>query len=537
MELKDAQARIGSLRTIRQSWFLHWRELANFMLPRRYTWLITPNEFNRGVPINQNIIDSTAMLAARTCASGMMAGITSPARPWFKLRIGGQDPASIGSEASKWLETVEKRMLRVMAESNFYNSMAVVFQDLSVFGTAAQLIYEDYEDVIRCYNPALGEFFVANDERFMGNTFARELTMTAEQIAGEFGEENCPEAVTQVLKTSPFQQFKVFHYIYPDKKRGRAFRELYWVDSRFDQPLRDRRYYEQFAFVPRWEVLGNDPYGRGPGMDALGDTKQLQVEQRRKAQAIDKMVNPPMLADIQLKNQPASILPGGVTYVAGMNNVGMKPVYQVNPPVQELMLDIKEIQQRVREVFYNDLFMMISQLDTVRSATEIDARREEKLVMLGPVLDRMQNEHLTPAITRIFNVMLRARLLPPPPEEIAGMAIEVQYVSMLAEAQRVAKSAGMERLAAQLGNLAAVYPDVLDVLDETEFAIEYADIMSVSPKVIRSREEIQQIRQQKAEQAQAQQMAAGAPDMAKAAELMSKTDVGGGINALQAMLQ
>jgi hypothetical protein len=155
-------------------------------------------------------------------------------------------------------------------------------------------------------------------------------------------------------------------------------------------------------------------------MDALGDIKQLQQEQKRKAQAIDKMVNPPMIADVQLKNQPASLLPGGVTYVTGQNNVGFKPVYEVRPQIAEMQQDIAEVQNRIRSVFFNDLFMMISQLQTVRTATEIDARREEKLIMLGPVLERSQNEFMDVAIERVFAIMLRAKLFPPPPPNIQG---------------------------------------------------------------------------------------------------------------------
>ena len=83
--------------------------------------------------------------------------------------------------------------------------------------------------------------------------------------------------------------------------------------------LRVSGFHDWPVMTTRWDVQGNDPYGRCPGMDALGDIKQLQQETRRKAQAIDKMVNPPLLADVQLKNQPMSLLPGGTTYVSGLS--------------------------------------------------------------------------------------------------------------------------------------------------------------------------------------------------------------------------
>jgi hypothetical protein len=154
----------------------------------------------------------------------------------------------------------------------------------------------------------------------------------------------------------------------------------------------------------------------------------------------------------------------------------MKPIYTVMPPVQELMQDIKEIQERIKVIFFNDLFMMFQNLQAEpRSAAAVDARREEKLVMLGPVLERFENEALDPAIDRIFGIMLRGGLLPPPPPELHGTFVKVQYVSMLAEAQRATGTAAIERVLATAGNLAGVDPTAMDVVDVQECLQEYAN--------------------------------------------------------------
>src|SRR6185369_16659004 len=201
------------------------------------------------------------------------------------------------------------------------------------------------------------------------------------------------------------------------------------------QLLRARGFHDWPVMAPRWDVQSNDPYGRSPGMDALGDIKQLQQETRRKAQAIDKMVNPPLLADVQLKNQPMSLLPGGVTYVSGLgrDREGARPIYTIMPPIAEMMQDIREVQQRIKITFHNDLFTGITDLQTVRTATEIDARREENLVLLGPVLERILGEGLGKAIDRAWGIMWRGRLFPTPPQALAGQPthIQVDYVSML----------------------------------------------------------------------------------------------------------
>src|SRR4051812_46348646 len=112
------------------SWLVHWRDLANSILPRRYRWLVSANNMKRGAHINGAIIDSTATLAARVLASGIMNGITSPTRPWFKLRIEGYEE---DQEVQGWLEDCERRMMLVFSESNFYQAMATQYFDLVVF--------------------------------------------------------------------------------------------------------------------------------------------------------------------------------------------------------------------------------------------------------------------------------------------------------------------------------------------------------------------------------------------------------------------
>jgi hypothetical protein len=289
---------------------------------------------------------------------------------------------------------------------------------------------------------------------------------------------------------------------------------------------------------PRWDVNGNDAYGRSPAMDALGDNKQLQVEQKRKAMAIDKMVNPPMVADPSMKNEPASLNPGAVNYVSQVgSNIGFRPVFTVTPPIQELMEDIKEVQQRVRDTFYNDLFLMISQLDTVRTATEIDARREEKLVMLGPVLERFNTEGLDPDISRIFRIMQRHGLLKAPPDSLAHQTIKAEYVSVLSDQQRATVTTAIERLFAFVGNISAVVNNAIDKID-TDATIEaYGEALHVPAKLLRNGRSLALVRQQRAQQEQAAAAAQTGQAAVDGAQTLSQTDVGGGQNALQAILQ
>lgn len=542
---RKLEAVVSSLDAERQPFVAAWKELADYYIPRRYIWLGTSSATRVQSVRNNMILDSTGTDAAKTLAAGMLNGITSPSRPWFKLRIPSAD--SENKPIRAWLDECERRMLTTMAETNFYNAMGIVYLDLAVFGTAAALIHEDAKSVFRCYNPAVGEYFLANDERLVVGTFAREFVRTVEQLVDEFGIENCSETVRVAYERGAEQlslPITVRHLI--QKNRGEVakqfdFVEFYWEANKANSGklLRMKGFFELPGIFPRWETVANDPYGIGPAADAIGDVIQLQHQTKTKGQGLDKMVKPPVQADISLKGQPTALMPNGVTYVPGLaagNTAGVKAVYNVQLPLDQLTADIREVQGRVRKTFYNDLFQMISQLDTVRSATEIIERREEKLILLGAVLERFENEALDPAINRIFNIMLRAGLLPEPPEDIQEHPIEIQYVSILSTAQRAVGTVPTERFLGIVGNLAAVKPEVLDIPDFDYLLRAYARDIGVPALGVFSLEEIKASREAK----QMGQGIAGAAqtagDLAGAAKLMSETQVGGGANALQALL-
>jgi hypothetical protein len=266
-------------------------------------------------------------------------------------------------------------------------------------------------------------------------------------------------------------------------------------------------------------------------MDALPDIKQLQLETKRLSQGIDKMVNPPMIADVQLKNQPASLLPGGVTYVSGMisqGKTGFAPVYTVNPQVHDMMEQLNEVRGRIGETFYNDLFKVISQFETRSNvtATEIDARRAEAMLMLGPVLERLNHEGFANIHERVFGIASRAGILPPAPAEVQGKHLNVEFTSMIELAQNANQASGIERLFNLVGALAGIDPAAADNVDIDYGLDKVSYLYNNDPKLIRSPQQLAAIRaareksQQQQELAQqadtAQKLAGGAKTLSEA---------------------
>ncbi len=556
------EGRLIGLRVNRYSWWTHWRELADYFLPRRYKWIVTPNQMARGSPINQHILDSSGCIFARNLASGLVSGKSSPTRPWFKLKIGRLDSTQT-SPVSLWLAECERLLYLIFAESNFYNSIAVFYYDLVIFGTATQLIYEDFENVIACYNPCAGEYYIDIDGKYRPCIFYREFTMTISAVVNEFGIDNVSENIARLYKQTDganlTREIIIAHSIEPNDD-GKAdefgfsdkftYREAYWEWGGSASPqggassppgfLRKRGYYEQPNICARWDLVSNDPYGRSPAMDGLPDQKQLQLESRRKAQAIDKMVNPPLVADVQLKNQPASLLPGGITYVSGYaasGKPGFSSVYDTKFPVGEITEDLNEVRERLKKTFFNDVLNTASQYETRSNVTAVewDMRKSESLIMLGPALERIDHEGLKVIMERTFAIAARAGIFPPAPAEIAGKNLDIEFVSMLQQAQQATAAAGIERMFAIAGNIAGIDPAGVDNIDFDYGLDKMSFLLNNDPKLIRSPEALATIRQRREQQQMQAERAAQAEQLAKAAKVASETQVGGGQSALQSM--
>lgn len=555
------EGRLGMLRSWRWSWWVHWALLAQYFLPRRYKWLVVPNRFWKGAPINDSIIDSTGLLAVRTCAAGLLMGLMNPSRPWFSLNI-GVPWIKADNEAEAWLEDTQQKIYTVLAQSNFYTIMAQAFQDVTVFGTAPVIIYEDYDDVIRCYGPCAGEYYLATGSRLAVDTLYREFNFTIAEIVDMFGVENCPEQVTKLWQAgggSLDVEMVVAHAIEPnfaiaprnggpDVKivpGGFTYREVYWLKGqKTPKPLSVAGFNGSPFMAARWATTSNDAYGRSPCMDALGDNKQVQLETRRKAEFIEKGVRPPMLASPQLKNEPSSIVPGNITYVSTANGeVGFRPAFEPNAAwLTGITTDLEQVNARIEKALFVDLFMAITRMEGVqpRNELELTERNLERLQELGPFVQMFENEFAGPALKRIVDIMMRRRLLKPLPQSLRGVPLKFQYVSIMKLAQNATGSVAMKDVFATAGLLdsAAHSSGRLPpsrTIDLDKALKEYGTLNNFPVDLWLPDAEVQKEDQQRAQAQEAAMAGPGAMAAVTAAKTLSETQLGGG-NALGAML-
>ncbi|EMH1412399.1 phage tail protein [Morganella morganii] len=509
---------LSQLKDERLSFEPHWRELSDFTRPRSTRF--TASEVNRGDRRNSKIIDPAAVMAARTLSSGMMSGITSPARPWFRLATPDRDLMDYGP-VKLWLETVEQRMNEVFNRSNLYQSLPLMYEDLGTFATGAMAVVADPQRVIRTVPFPTGSFYIANGADLSVDTAVREFSMTVRQVITEFGMDAVSDTVKSQWNSGQYGQWvNVVHAVYPnlDRQTGKleakhkAYKSVYYEATSTDDKLLRESGYDEFPIMaPRWEVNGEDVYGSScPGMVALGSVKALQLLQRRKAQMIDKITNPPLQAPASIKSQRISTIPGGINYLpmADVNNQ-IKPLFQI--PVNGtngLLEDIQDTRQIIDHAYFVDLFRMMQTVNTRSMPVEAVAEmREEKLLMLGPVLQRLDSELLDKLINRTFSVMAENNLLPVPPDEMQGMQLKVEYISVMAQAQKAIGVSSIERFIGFTSGIGQFKQEALDKINVDETIDAYAASIGVPPSVVATNEQVAQIRENRAQQqAMAQQM-------------------------------
>ncbi|HAT1514649.1 TPA: phage tail protein [Morganella morganii] len=509
---------LSQLKAERLSFEPHWRELSDFTRPRSTRF--TASEVNRGDRRNSKIIDPAAVMAARTLSSGMMSGITSPARPWFRLATPDRDLMDYGP-VKLWLETVEQRMNEVFNRSNLYQSLPLMYEDLGTFATGAMAVVADPQRVIRTVPFPTGSFYIANGADLSVDTAVREFSMTVRQVITEFGMDAVSDTVKSQWNSGQYGQWvNVVHVVYPnlDRQTGKleakhkAYKSVYYEATSTDDKLLRESGYDEFPIMaPRWEVNGEDVYGSScPGMVALGSVKALQLLQRRKAQMIDKITNPPLQAPASIKSQRISTIPGGINYLpmADVNNQ-IKPLFQIPANgTNGLLEDIQDTRQIIDHAYFVDLFRMMQTVNTRSMPVEAVAEmREEKLLMLGPVLQRLDSELLDKLINRTFSVMAENNLLPVPPDEMQGMQLKVEYISVMAQAQKAIGVSSIERFIGFTSGIGQFSPNALDKINVDETIDAYAASIGVPPSVVATNEQVAKIREQRAQQqAMAQQM-------------------------------
>lgn len=552
---REVELSLGAMREERSMYEATYRDLSDFFLPNRY---LKETQTRRTLQKPKGV-RSTPLFCRRTLEAGLHAGVTSPSRPWFRLGLKDADLAEWGP-VRVWLDLFEERLRWAFYKSNLYEILPYLYGELGTYGVMAGMCFEDDR------NPAVpfrfeaytaGRYYLRANYAGEYDTLYRIRQFTVRQLVQRFGMSNLTPRLQELAKQPGKQELKqdILCTVEPAKD-GKGWDSCYWDQAAGkDQfrPLAHRNFAENPLLAAVWDRNEGENYATScPGMDTLGLVMGLRREEINKAKAIELHHMPPMGAPSELQNSGVDMTPGALTYMpmTALTNGGVRPLYDFKPDYRGLMDNIQTLEGDIRSIWFTDLFLMLSMDERAQRATaeEIRARYDEKVLALGPTLERL-NFMLRQLLDRASGIMIRKSmpiwsgvmdgepLLPPPPKELEDVDLDIEFISSLQQAMKAPTLQAIERFAMFSGQVAQLTGAAPDKFDGEQALDEYGAILQVPARMIRDDDAVAARQEAARQQQQMAQMAAMAKPMADGASaIKTLADTGQGDNNILAAL-
>lgn len=526
------KAKFNAMFNNRQKYISRWKDIRDYQLPFLGVF---DDEQDQSKVHTDKINNGVAWESCQIFASGVMSGMTPPSRKWFKLTLENAELAA-NSKVAEVLDDREQILYAVFAKSNFYNTVHQTYMELP-FGQSPMSIMPDAKVGVRFTSFPIGTYALECGSNGDVNTFGRKYRMTADQLVEEFGYNACPDKVKRAFDDGKgnASTFVVCWLVMPNKDRNgklgnknMPYSSIYWVEgSNTDEILRHSGFEEWAIPIARHTTHDLSGYGKGCAWFAQSDAQMLQLLEKDLVTAIELGIKPPMSASSGVIGS-VNLFPGGVTEVD--TNEKVEPIFNVGIDVANVQAKIQFVSESIKRAYSADLFLMLDNLDAGQmTAREVMERTQEKMQQLGPVVERLQSEFLNPIIERTYGILDRAGIFPPIDDDVAemlnGLDVKIEYISPLAQAQKMSSLVNIEQYYAFIMSLAQGNANIVQKFNFEEAADIYGVNLGVPIKVIRSNDEYkeimekqQQAQQEQEEQAQALQMAQLAPQMAGAAK-------------------
>ena len=524
------------LQNDRRTWEPYWREVSEYIAPQRGRGLLSSNagETNKGDRPDLKRINGTASRALSILASGMQSGLTSKARQWFLLTH--PDPA-LGryQPVREWYDKVQEILEGIFRKSNLYAALLHTYFEMAGFGQGALAVFSHPDKVLYCRPYTVGTYYLSSDEWNEIDTFFHAEWLSARQLVQLYGRSVLPDYVLNAYDNGRYEdRFEVVNGLlrHPEAyglKLGVQFSvaSVHFLANASDRDgfLRTSGYRSWPVMTPRWDAIDNDVYGWAPTRDIIGDVKMLQKMESDALKGTAKSVSPPWRIPPELERRGLNTQPNALNVVSSMSDTAVAPLYTNPINIQQLQYKLDAVKSDIREGLYNSLFLaLLTQDNPQMTAREVAERHEEKLLMLGPVLERIHYELLDPLIDRAFVLAWEEGLIPPPPHELDGQETQIEYVSILSQAQKAVGVNRIEQSVQFLGDMTAVYPEIRHALDPFKTYQEYNHMIGVKAGIFRTEKEYQELvaaEQQKSELAQGAEVG---QNLANSAKVLSEVD-------------
>jgi hypothetical protein len=479
--------------------------------------------------LNTRCYDSTALWAAEQLAAGY-AGFLVPSNDrWADIIL--DDNETPDRDGQIWLDTVSDLLFREWSNpiTKFTGSLQEGFYDLSGFGTS--IVYQDLGPNrslhFRSFSPA--DCWIREDSYGHIDTLHRSTVYTTRQLYQMF-EEKILDAIEYVFgdKYNNQRTHEVIHAVFPNsdnrrqgikdrvRNKNRKFLSVYFL-KRSNDTLKIGGYDEFPYHVGREKVVSGQIYGQSNALTHLPAIRMLNAMMKSVIKAANKAIDPPMMVPSEGFIVPLKSDAGALWwYDAGLMNpeavkvMGSQGRFEISDQL------IADVRSQITRGFHVD-WLIRNKKNERQTATEIMDDRDEMLRQLSPTLGRIESEKIATIVKRSYNLLKKARRLPPPPPSLSRKRIDIRFQSPSARAQYGARGIDIQRYIQDITPLINLYPSIAQTLDPDTLGQYLARIRNVPSVVLMDEEAKVQLREQEALEKQLNFAAEAAPKAGKAA--------------------
>lgn len=506
------EQRWADLKLKREPWLKWWKEVSDFISPFSGRFSVNDHLQDRNFDF---IFNDEGGYCLDILVSGLASGATSSVKPWFRLQT--SNPSfDYDYDAQIYLNDTQRLLLKIFHKSNTYTALHQVYTEMALYGVSADLIYDDFYNVISHHVLPAGTYCLASNDKGIVDTLYREFQLTTAQAVKFFGLKNLSRDINQAYENGNLEEYWTFiHAIEPREDRyigsklatEKPFASYYFEEGTSGVNFARESGFDYFpALCPRWDVQAGETYGLSPSIKALPDIKQLQNLTLRKEELVEMYTKPPVQAPLQARQQGISLDAGAINFIPQTGgDTQIKPIVNSVGDLNAITNDIEQVKENIRNKYYVQLFLMLQQnASTRKTAYEAQGLQQEKMLVLGPVVERMNREIAGDLIRITYAKCAEADILPDAPQSLDGQGLELEFTSVLAQSQRAANINSVDRFISFIQAVMPTNPDAGDRIDIDGLVDVYSDSMAVDPHILRSKQDADEIRRQRA---QAQQQA------------------------------
>jgi hypothetical protein len=488
------------LKGVRGNWEQQWQDVADYVIPRK-------NDINTkrfpGELRNLKVYDGSAQHANELLASALHSMLTNPSLFWFELTT-GDDDLDEQDDVARWLEDTSRIMHNVINSSNFQTEIHEVYLDLGSFGTSILLIEDDKDHFVRFSAKYVGNSYIQESNKGLVNEIYNVFEWTLQQAVDEWGDK-VGRNVLERVKKSPTDKIQILQAVLP-RRDGFSTSKLpfneFYINLDEGNIIEESGFKEFPYVVSRWLKSTGEMYGRSPATKALPFIKMINEVSRTTIRGAQKTVDPPLMVPddgfIGPTGTGVRTRPGGLNYYRAGSTDRIEPLV-TNARVDFGFQYIDRLSTEIRSAFFIDQLQL--QDGPQMTATEVLQRTQENLRVLGPVLGRQHHELLRPMVSRIFNMLLRRKVIDPRkiPPVLSERNIDVQYTSLIAKAQKASEAQAIIQTLTDVAPFMEQDPTIADNINGDEAFRFIANLRGFPRQIMRDRDEVETVRNGRAD--------------------------------------